>query len=147
MTSVNQKVPVQQQIDSEIPPDPSVVCYKSCTRKKDKNMIRCQSCMMWAHCVCVNETSDYVEVWVCYFCRLSSQRITKMVKDMEDFKNETKAHLASLEKKYSDVNNELKALRSTNTDLVQQVQKLQDKNQKLKKQAPVPRSNTQMLVP
>ena len=57
-----------------------------------------------------------------------------MVKDMKEFKNETKAHLASLEKKNSDVNNELQALRSTNTDLSSSavgLQKLQDENQNL----------------
>ena len=124
-------------------PDPSGKCYVSCSRKRsDRNMIRCQSCMIWAHCLCVGEKADYIGVWVCHFCRLSSYRVAKISLDIHSLNMK----YSNLEKKYNDVSSELQALTKTNTDLVQQVQKLQHENHQLKSKNSTPFPKNKSLI-
>ena len=128
-------------------PDPSGKCYTSCDRKHDRaGMIRCQSCMLMAHNTCVGEKRDYNGTWICHFCRLSSQRIAQMFSAFNTFKNDITLKFDDLEQKYKDVNTELQALRVTNTDLVQQVQKLQNENQQLKSSKNNPTCTSKTLV-
>ena len=131
-------------------PDPSGRCIISCSRKSDRNMIRCISCMMRAHCTCVGEKADYQGVWSCFLCRNSSSKINFLVNQISSLKHEFLSKLKICEKKYTEINLELQNLRETNSDLVLQLQNSHKEIQRLKSKddntTPAIQTSTKSLV-
>ena len=131
-------------------PDPSGRCIISCSRKSDRNMIRCISCMMWAHCTCVGEKADYQGVWSCFLCQNSSSKINFLVNQISSLKHEFLSKLKICEKKYTEINLELQNLRETNSDLVLQLQNSHKEIQRLKSKddntTPATQTTTKSLV-
>ena len=119
-------------VKSDMRPHPSGKCVIACSRKNERNMIRCTSCMLWVHCTCVGEKADYQGAWTCHQCRLSSTRISLMMNEMTKMKSEFSVKLLSCEQKCSELSQELNSLRQTNTDLIDQIRELHKENQTLK---------------